>query len=445
LDFGQKSGGYLSYMQLTGLKTFLVDLPFRLSFGHNLAARSSSTNVFVKVLLEDGVVEYAGLGESAPRIYVSGEEAQGCWRYLNDQLFPSLREALGQTSFRDLDALTMGIQQVWQKHDLDNTAHGASFCAMEIALFDAFCRSQGVAFHRLPHLIATGEASGALFESKNLTENVFGPDLLSSFVAYGGVVPFGKGAFLAGILNFYKAYNFATVKLKVGSNLEDNLNVVKLARQILSPEVKLRIDANCAWDLDSAQRHLAALRAYGVVSIEEPLAKGDLKNLAKLRTLIPEKIVVDESLTTLADARALIDSASCDAFNVRLSKLGGVLACMKFVDLATANGLEVHLGAQVGESGVLASAQRHFAAALGPAHSANVEGAMNLFLLKRDMTKQCLTVPFGAKARVSEAAGLGVSLSRAGKRYLGDFPDSFAAPAYALASPHKLTYAGGGQ
>ena len=118
---------------------------------------------------------------------------------------------------------------------------------------------------------------------------------------------------------------------------------------------------------------------------------------------------------------------------------------MKVVDLAVTNGLQVHLGAQVGESGVLASAQRHFAAALGPEHSANVEGAMNLFLLKRDMTRQCLTVPFGAVARVSDAAGLGVSLSRAGKRHLGNFPDSFAAPAYALSGPHELSYAGSGQ
>jgi len=48
-------------MQVSGLKTYLVDLPFRLSFGHNLAERKSSTNVFVKVTARSGSVEYAGL------------------------------------------------------------------------------------------------------------------------------------------------------------------------------------------------------------------------------------------------------------------------------------------------------------------------------------------------------------------------------------------------
>jgi L-Ala-D/L-Glu epimerase len=416
-------------MQVNGLKTFLVDLPFRLSFGHNLAKRKSSTNVFVKVIVRAGSVDYAGLGESVPRDYVSGECAPSCWRYLNDVLFPQARAL----SFDDLPALAASIEDIWSRLNLDQEAHGASFCAFELALLDAFCRARNIPFYELPHMLA-GDLSVWPDKSAQLDTALF--------VDYGGVVPFGGGAFLSTILNFYKAYGFGTVKLKVGASMEDNLFAVKMARDILPPDVRLRIDANCAWDLDSALKQLEALRPYGIVSVEEPLAKGDLKNLAKLKQAVPEKIIVDESLTTLCEARALVEMDACSGFNVRLSKLGGLLASMKIVELAKKNNIEVHLGAQVGESGVLASAQRHFAGALAACE--NVEGAMNLFLLQRDMTKQCLTVPFGGRARVSREAGLGVSLSRAGERYLGHFPASFAAPAYALATPHKITVRLGG-
>jgi len=428
-------------MLISGLKSYLVDLPFRLSFGHNLANRKSSTNVFVKVVLRSGSVDYAGLGESVPRDYVSGECAPACWRYLNDVLFPAARGL----EFDSLEGLAQSIESIWHSQDLDQEPHGASFCAFEIALFDAYCRAQNIPFYQLPHLLAT-----ALPKSFSQT---FNPDPAKSqmwpdktaqledslFVDYGGVVPFGGGAFLSAILNFYKAYGFGTVKLKVGPSLEDNLFVLKMAREILPARVKLRIDANCAWDYDKALRHLEALRPLGIISVEEPLAKGDLKNLARLKAAIPEKIIVDESLTTLEEGRNLIEMDAADGFNIRLSKLGGLLSSMKMAEMADKNNVEVHLGAQVGESGVLASAQRHFAGALSTYE--NVEGAMNIFLLRRDVTKQCLTVPFGGRARVSRAAGLGVSLSRAGSRYLGHFPASFAAPAYALATPHKLTYA----
>ena len=417
-------------MQLSGLKTFLVDLPFRFSFSHNLAKRSSSTNVFVKVVLHDNTVDFAGLGESVPRDYVSGESAPDCWRYLNDVLFPRLRNG----SFENLSSLANLIESVWHDNNLDVKPHGASFCAMELALFDAFCRAKNIPLYQLPHLLAS------TLPSLDNNKNNFWSDVSAEavlFVDYGGVVPFAGGAFLSTMLNFYKSYNFSTVKLKVGTSIEDNVLAIKLAREILADDVILRIDANCAWDLLSAQRHLEALRPFGVVSVEEPLAKDDLKNLARLKAAIPEKIIVDESLTTLEQGKRLIEMDACSGFNVRLSKLGGILASMKMVELAYKNNIEVHLGAQVGESGVLASAQRHFAGALSSCE--NVEGAMNLFLLKRDMTRQCLTVPFGGRARVSREAGLGVSLSLAGSRHLGHFPPSFAAPAYGLNTPHELT------
>jgi L-alanine-DL-glutamate epimerase-like enolase superfamily enzyme len=422
-------------MQVSSLKTFLVDLPFRLSFGHNLAKRKSSTNVFVKVVVRSGSVDYAGLGESVPRDYVSGECAPTCWRYLNDVLFPQAR---GLT-FDTLPALAFSIEEIWNRNNLDSEPHGASFCALELALFDAFCRAENIPFYELPNLLAAALPDSFSASQSSTWPNKSGQSDPALFVNYGGVVPFGGGAFLSTILNFYKAYGFGTVKLKVGSSLEDNLFAVSMARRILPPEVKLRIDANCAWDLDAALRQLEALRPMGIISVEEPLAKGDLKNLAKLKAAVPEKIIADESLTTLEEGRTLIEMDAVSGFNVRLSKLGGLLASMKLVELAYKNNIEVHLGAQVGESGVLASAQRHFAGALSTYE--NVEGAMNIFLLQRDITKQCLTVPFGGRARVSREAGLGVSLSRAGERYLGHFPPSFAAPAYAMTTPHKLTYA----
>jgi len=347
-------------MQVSGLKTYLVDLPFRLSFGHNLASRKSSTNVFVKVSARSGSVEYAGLGESVPREYVSGETAANCWRYLNDVLFPGARAM----RFDDLNALVAGIEDLWQRLKLDQEPHGASFCAIELALLDAFCRARNIPFYELPHQIA--RAMPETFAGEN-GKPLHWPD--KSFfvdphdealaVAYGGVVPFGGGAFLTAILNFYKAYDFGTVKLKVGPSLEDNLFAVKLASRILPEHVKLRVDANCAWDFDSACIQMQAMRPYRVISVEEPLPKGDLKNLARLKAAIPETVIVDESLTTLDEARQLIEMEACGGFNVRLSKLGGLMAAMKVAELAHKNNIEVHLGAQVGESGVLASAQRH--------------------------------------------------------------------------------------
>ena len=41
---------------ITGVDVLTVSLPFRFSFGHALAERKDSTNVFVRVRLDDGSV-----------------------------------------------------------------------------------------------------------------------------------------------------------------------------------------------------------------------------------------------------------------------------------------------------------------------------------------------------------------------------------------------------
>ena len=62
-----------------------VELPFRFSFGHALAERSSSTNVVVRVRLEDGTVGY---GEGVPREYVTGETVESVVGALTTRLVP---------------------------------------------------------------------------------------------------------------------------------------------------------------------------------------------------------------------------------------------------------------------------------------------------------------------------------------------------------------------
>lgn len=157
---------------------------------------------------------------------------------------------------------------------------------------------------------------------------------------------------------------------------------------------------------------MEVLRPYRPASIEQPLPADAVHDLAILQSRIKETIIVDESLTTLDSANRLIETKACRGFNIRISKVGGIMAAVRLTELALSNKIEAHLGAQVGESGILASAQKHLALAACPETFTNVEGAMNLFLLRRDLTRECQTVPFGAVVsfKPEQQFGLGVSL-----------------------------------
>lgn len=395
-------------MRFSEISCRAVRLPFRFSFGHSLASRSFSDNVIVQVRLTTGDGIVCGLGESVPRDYVTGETAQGAIEAIEKKYAPLLLDR----EFADVADFLSYLSSLFFQFQLDKIPAGASFAALEIACLDACAKLLKKPLFALPQFISKisdprlkdlATTSSADIWSQLDEDRVF---------RYGGVVPFGKRRVLAALLRFYKFYGFTTVKLKVGADGEEDLKRVQMARQIMGESACVRIDANCAYDLDSGRRMLERFRPFRPASIEQPFRpqRGNLEDFTRLQSEIPETVIVDESLTTSQDAEALINEGACRGFNIRISKVGGIMASMRLVQLARNASLECHLGAQVGESGILASAQRHFA--LAYPQFTNVEGAMNLFLLKRDLTNESQTVPFGALTGVrrGDSGGLGVTI-----------------------------------
>jgi muconate cycloisomerase len=227
-------------------------------------------------------------------------------------------------------------------------------------------------------------------------------------VVYGGVLPFVNDGVLPLVLWLYRLYGFKTVKIKVGKNLESDVERVKKARSILGKDVTLRVDANAAWNVEQTLRFAERVRPFGVASIEQPVPAQDLEGMAKLTASLPEQIIADESLCTISQAQTLAHEKICSGFNIRLSKVGGFLAAREIAEIARRAGIAGHMGAQVGESGILSAAGRAFAQAQGPFE--NCEGSANLFLLKQDLTKEDFTAGFAGMGKPILSPGLGLTV-----------------------------------
>ena len=368
-------------MKIRSLETFNITLPFRISFGHSLASRDESKNLIVKITLDNGI---CGYGEGVPRDYVTGETLAQAEENVLLRYAPLV---LG-LNMDDPRKLIAELQTAFTQLELEEKPQGASWCALEIAVLDALSRLHSM----------------KLFE-------LIGKQKLKR-IRYGGTVPFAKKGALDALLYFYKFYGFKTVKLKVGArDLADDLAVVSKARKILGENCTLRVDANCAWDRELALKAAEAFRTFKVASYEQPLPADKWDELQKLSAEIPEDVIVDESLCTLKQARELAANKVCNAFNIRVSKVGGIFASQQMIDIANQHGLRVHLGAQVGESGILSAAARHLA--IVNEQLENYEGSANFFLLKKDICAENLNAAPGGYGDLNYSGripGLGLSV-----------------------------------
>lgn len=367
-------------MKIRSIETFRIVLPFRFSFGHSLASRSESTNLIVKVTLSNGIT---GFGEGIPRDYVTGEDIESAENNVMSLYAPLFLSS----EFSKPADLIARLQSSFEECGLRQRPFGASWCAFELALLDAFCKNWGTS---LPEVIAP---------------------VCTREIQYGGVIPFGGKKALSAVLWFYKLYGFTTIKLKVGKDLETDLDKLRMCRKIMGEETTIRVDANCAWNLDEALQACEAFRKFKVASYEQPLPADNWDELQRLTAAVPEDIMVDESLCTLKQAQELAERKICSAFNIRISKAGGILPAMEMLKIARNHGLKVQMGAQVGETGILTAAGRLFACMSEPL--INYEGAANLFLLKKDLTRENLTAGPGGKGDLSftrNRPGLGVTV-----------------------------------
>jgi O-succinylbenzoate synthase len=130
------------------------------------------------------------------------------------------------------------------------------------------------------------------------------------------------------------AEGFTCLKVKVGAG--DDLGRVSEIRNAVGPTVSIRVDANGAWDLDTATDRLRALAPYDLELAEQPVAL--LEDLARLRRLVDIPLAADESVRNMNDVHRMINLEAADVLVVKVQPLGGVRAALGLVE---ASGLPV--------------------------------------------------------------------------------------------------------
>jgi o-succinylbenzoate synthase len=117
----------------------------------------------------------------------------------------------------------------------------------------------------------------------------------------------------------WAADGFSTFKLKLGRG--DDAAQVRAVREALGPRARIRIDANAAWDLETARRTLKELEPYEVELAEQPVAT--VEEAAELSGSTEIPLAADESVESRDDAERIAAAGAFAMTGIKLSKVGG--------------------------------------------------------------------------------------------------------------------------
>ena len=342
-------------MKLESLRASMLTIPFRRSFKHASAERHATQAIWVAACARGAT----GYGEGCPRDYVTGESVHGAQVFVAAYVQEWSAELVDAPSLRAWTA----------KREAEVDANPAAWTAVELAMLDLLgkTRSQSV-------------------------EALLGLPALARRFQYTAVVGDAPAAAFEAQLARYRGAGFRDFKIKLsGEPARDAAKVRALRAAGIEPE-RVRADANNLWS--EAGAAIAALKTldYPFAALEEPLHAGDHEGMARVGRALDSDIILDESLARPGQLASLPADGRWIA-NLRISKMGGVLRSLEFLNEARRLGVPVVIGAHLGETSVLTRAALAVASVAGDVLIAQ-EGAFGTHLLERDVAE--LPLMFGA-------------------------------------------------
>lgn len=161
----------------------------------------------------------------------------------------------------------------------------------------------------------------------------------SKSMVINGLVWMGEEGFMKQQIEEKLADGFTCIKLKIGAiNFNQELQLLRFIREHFSPEqVEIRVDANGAFDVDSALDKLCQLAEFKLHSIEQPIQKNHTDRMADLCKTSPFPIALDEELIgvfSVQEKEKLLLKIKPQYIILKPSFVGGFRGTQEWISLA---------------------------------------------------------------------------------------------------------------
>lgn len=315
-------------MKITSIQAHPISIQINpdLAIVSSLGEHRVAPYVIVTIETDAGTL---GLGEATVTPTWSGESQAGALAAITNILAPTL-----------MDQNPLHVSEL--RDAMDRVLIGNPFtkAAIEMALLDLAGKTLGIPVHilfggpRRPSAIPLRFSIGAFSPSQ--------------------AVQVAEKAVTLGL---------RAVKVKVGLDVNTDIERVEAVRQALGEKFPIGVDANAGWSESETLEAIPHLERLGVNVIEQPLRRGDFRGCAWLRQRTRIPIMLDESIFTPHDALNAIRANACDIISIYPGKNGGIGPALQISQMAATAGLECTIGSNL-EWEIGSAAMLHLAAAI---------------------------------------------------------------------------------
>jgi O-succinylbenzoate synthase len=163
-------------------------------------------------------------------------------------------------------------------------------------------------------------------------------------IRINGLIWMGKFDFIERQIKEKLDLGFKCLKMKIGAlNFDQEVETLKSIRSEYDEhDLELRVDANGAFDMETAMNKLNILAELDIHSIEQPIKQGNWEQMAGLCAKTPLDIALDEELIGINDIetkRELLSTINPQYIILKPSLLGGFKSTEEWIRIAGENSI----------------------------------------------------------------------------------------------------------
>ncbi|NLP44359.1 MAG: hypothetical protein GX351_07005 [Peptococcaceae bacterium] len=140
------------------------------------------------------------------------------------------------------------------------------------------------------------------------------------------------------------AEGYKSLKLKIGYDLEDDIQEVKRIQSIVAGRALLRLDANQAYSYDEAFRFVHSISAEGIELVEQPFKTDRWDDMQRLAKVSPLPLMLDESIFNIDDVKKTGELKCARYIKFKLMKSASALNMKKEIEMARKYNIEILIG-----------------------------------------------------------------------------------------------------
>jgi o-succinylbenzoate synthase len=353
-------------VKIQDIKMGKINTPLRQPYKVGKKILTFSDEIVIKILTDTGEVGY---GSAAPTPLITGETENSIMAAIN-YIKPEL---VGL----DIDNLEEIMKVIHNSIFGNNSAKAA----VDIAIYDLFCKK-----YKLPLYKFLGG-----YKTSLTTDITIANDTVEHMVRKS----------LEAVMDGY-----TYLKVKVGNDIDLDIERVKAVRKAVRKGIKIRVDANQGWRPKEAVRTIRKFEDMDldIEFVEQPVIAWDIDGLKYVTDNVETKILADEAVFGPADAFQIIEKRAADLINIKLMKCGGINNAIKIYNMAENMGIRCMMGCML-ESRIGITAAASFAASKSNMIKADLD---TMLFFEQDSIIGGAAI-LGNKITINDSPGLGIA------------------------------------